>query len=32
MLDQADIEMTRLERQETDNKLRWDVDVDDTRF
>lgn len=33
MIDQALIEMTRLEAaKETDNKLRWDVDIDDTRF
>ena len=33
MIDKVLIEMTRLEAaKETDNKLRWDVDIDDTRF
>jgi hypothetical protein len=33
MIDKALIEMTRLEAaKETDNKLRWDADIDDTRF
>jgi hypothetical protein len=33
VIDHALLEMTRLEAaKETDNKLRWDVDIDDTRF
>jgi hypothetical protein len=33
MIDRALIEMTRLEAaKETDNKLRWDVNIDDSQF